>query len=176
MSTPALVIRIKKHRDGTAALTCTRADGSSTWQRQRGAQAAFFPRHDLTHYAVETVLGHRRGFYGLVAEGWDLGDFGAPWPRGHIPADAEPAELIVGFLDLERASGATWSAADLNEKLIAFRGAHGPFADARVSDTRVSDAQLDAIRARVRELFARWDAVPAGESLELPFDGPADGH
>ena len=158
---PALTIRIKKHRDGTAALTCTRADGSSTWQRQRGAQAAFFPRHDLTHYAVETTLGHRRGFYGLVAEGWDLGDFGAPWPRGRIPADAEPAEQIVGFLDLERASGATWSAAELNEKLIGF------------GDARVTDAQLVEIRARMRELFARWDAVPPGESLELPFDLPA---
>ena len=162
---PALTIRIKKHRDGTAALTCTRTDGTATWQRQRGAQARFFPRHDLTHYAVETVLGHRRGFYGLVAEGWDLEDFGAPWPRGRIPADAEPAELIVGFLDLERAGGVEWSAADLNDKLVAFRGAHGPFADARVTD-----AELAAVRARMRALFARWDAVPPGESLELPFE------
>ena len=158
---PALVIRIKKHRDGTAALTCTRADGTSTWQRQRGAQATFFPRHDLTHYAVETVLGHRRGFYGLVAEGWDLTDFGTPWPRGRLPADADPAELIVGFLDLERASGERWSTAELNEKLAVHLGAHAP---------SISDEQLAAVRARRAELFARWDAVPPGDSLELPFD------
>src|SRR5215207_7563384 len=69
--TPRLTIRIKKNADGTAALTCTRADGSVTWQRQQGTQGMFFPRHDLTHFAVETVLGHRRGFYGLVADGWD---------------------------------------------------------------------------------------------------------
>lgn len=158
---PALTIRLKKHRDGTAALTCTRADGTSTWQRQHGAQAAFFPRHDLTHYAVETVLGHRRGFYGLVAEGWDIGDFGTPWPRGPMPDDADPTELIVGFLDLERASGERWTAAELTEKLATQLGARAP---------SISDEQLAQIRARRAELFERWDAVPPGESLELPFE------
>src|SRR5438309_3304320 len=76
-----LLIRIKKKSDGSAALSCLRADGSVTWQRQTGQQGRFFPLHDLTHYAVETVLGYARGFYGLVAEGWDLTDFGNPWPR-----------------------------------------------------------------------------------------------
>src|SRR5262245_47035677 len=122
---PSLTIRIKKTSDGEAALTCTRADGTVTWQRQHGGQARFFPRHDLTHYAVETVLRHRRGFYGLVAEGWDLTDFGTPWPRGPIPADADPSELIVGFLDAERASGAEWSAADLTEKAAQYFASHG---------------------------------------------------
>ncbi|MDF2775439.1 MAG: hypothetical protein K0S86_4940, partial [Geminicoccaceae bacterium] len=74
--TGVLRIRIKKNADGSAALTCIRADGSVTWQRQEGAQGRFFPRHDLTHFAVETTLGHRRGFYGLVAEGWNITDFG----------------------------------------------------------------------------------------------------
>jgi hypothetical protein len=59
---PNLTLRLKKNRDGTAALSCTRADGSVTWQRQpHAARAEFFTRHDLTHYAVETVLGHRAG-------------------------------------------------------------------------------------------------------------------
>lgn len=66
---PDLMIQIKKKTDGSAALSCRRADGSVTWQRQEGRQGCFFPLHDLTHYAVETVLGHPRGFYGLVAEG-----------------------------------------------------------------------------------------------------------
>ena len=161
----ALTIRIKKHRDGTAALTCTRADGTATWQRQLGAQARFFPRHDLTHYAVETVLGHRRGFYGLVAEGWDLADFGTPWPRGPIPADAEPAELIVGFLDLERASGERWTAADLNAKIALHYQARGTFGTAPA----ITDDELARIRQLRSELFARWDSVPEGEALELMF-------
>lgn len=44
-----LVIRIRKNPDGTAAVSCIRSDGSATWQRHRGAQAGFFPLHDLTH-------------------------------------------------------------------------------------------------------------------------------
>jgi hypothetical protein len=163
---PALTIRIKKNRDGTAALTCTRADGSVTWQRQEGGHALFFPLHDLTHYAVETVLRHRRGFYGLVAEGWDFGDFGAPWPRGPIPADAEPAELIVGLLDAERASGAEWSAADFREQAAQFLATHGAVG----ASLALTDDQLARIRRRMRELFAAWEAVVPGEALELEFE------
>jgi hypothetical protein len=171
-----LTIRLTKHADGTATLTCVRADGSTTWQRQRGASAGFFPRHDLTHYAVETVLGHRRGFYGLVASGWDLGDFGAPWPRGPLPADMDPAELLVGLLDAERASrgggagGDAWTAAELTEQAAAFYAARGIAA----APPTVTDGELAAIRARVAELFARWDAVAPGGILELRFepDGP----
>ena len=62
-----LLIRIKKKNDGSAALSCVRADGSVTWQRQDGQQGRFFPLHDLTHYAVETVLGQPRGFFGACA-------------------------------------------------------------------------------------------------------------
>jgi len=164
---PDLVIHIKKKSDGSAALTCRRADGSVTWQRQEGQQGRFFPLHDLTHYAVETVLGFRRGFYGMVAEGWDMTDFGAPWPRGPIPADADPAELIVGFLDIERATGAQWSAEELNDKAARFYAQHG-----LDGECVVTDEELKRIRALRHALFAQWHALPAGEALELEFDRP----
>ena len=82
---PDLLIRMQKKRDGSVTHTCVRRDGSATWQRHQGAQARFFPFHDLTHYAVETVLGMRRGFYGLVAEGWDFADFGTPCRAARSP-------------------------------------------------------------------------------------------
>src|SRR5205814_4135051 len=76
------------------------------------------PRSTLFPYTTlfrsETVLGHHRGFYGLVADGWDLSDFGAPWPKGRLPADLDPSELIVGFLDVERAGGVEWNAGEFN--------------------------------------------------------------
>ena len=70
-----LRIRLKRGRDGPNTLVCIRPDGSQTMQHDK--TGGFFAVHDLTHYAVETTLNHKRGFYGLVAEGWDLGDFGA---------------------------------------------------------------------------------------------------
>ena len=161
-----LVIRIKKKTDGDAVLSCVRADGTVTWQRQEGPHARFFPLHDLTHYAVETVLGHRRGFYGLVADGWDFTDFGAPWPKGHLPPDMDPSETIVGLLDSERYQGITLGVADL----LALRD-RGPIAAMALPiPSTLTDEDLDAVRARRAELFAQWAALPAGETLELPFD------
>jgi len=159
-----MTVRIKKNPDGRTSLSCIRADGTTTWQRQDGAQAAFFPRHDLTHYAVETVLGHNEGFYGLVASGWDLSDFGNPWPRGPMPLAANLSEMIVGFLDLERASGHIGRAADLNESLRDFCTEHSiPAPDP------LTDDDLHRVRRARGELFARWEAVRPGDALELPF-------
>ena len=166
--TSPLVIRIKKSADGRTALSCTRADGSTTWQRQEGAQAGFFPRHDLTHYAVEMVFGHRRGFYGLVAAGWDLSDFGTPWPRGRLPKDANISEMIVGFFDRERASGQMGTAEELNEHLASYGAENGlPAPD------KFTESDLSRVRRKRGELFAQWEAVEPGGVLELRFDPAA---
>jgi len=157
-----LLIRIKKKADGSAALSCLRADGSVTWQSQNGQQGRFFPLHDLTHYAVETVLGHTRGFYGLVALGWDLTDFGKPWPRGPLPPEALVSELIVGFLDSERGAGLDWSASEFGEAAATYFAQHGLHAPCIVTD-----GDLRQVRDKRRVLFAQWAALPAGETLEL---------
>jgi len=170
MSVTRLTVRIKKNTDGSAALSCTRADGTVTWQRQLGAHGAFFPRHDLTHFAVETELGYHRAFFGMVASGWDISDFGPPWPRGRIPDDADPAELIVGFLDAERASGTHWTGADFSDKARIY------YLDHKLTQPppTLTDDELARIRARRAELFAEWDAVPPGGALELTFAPDAD--
>ena len=161
---PALTIALKKKSDGSASLACRRTDGSVTWQRQEGAQGRFFPRHDLTHYAVETVLGMDQAFYGLVASGWELSDFGHPWPRGPMPAAALAAELIVGYLDGERAAGATWSAEEFNAKTADYHEARGAS-----PGVELGEADLARIRRTRADLFARWDALAPGATLELSF-------
>ena len=158
-----LRIQIKKSQDATS-LTCIRPDGTVTWHRHLGSQAGFFPRHDLTHYAVETVLSQLQGFYSLVAEGWDLSDFGTPSPRGRVPAEADSVEAIVGFLDLERSSGNIASVDELNSYL-ASRGEEQKWP----APLTVSETDLEQIRRVRADLFARWDALSAGETLELSF-------
>ena len=167
-STRRIVVRIKKGTDGRTSLSCERADGTTTWQRQQGGQARFFPRHDLTHYAVETVLGHGNGFYGLVAAGWDLSDFGTPWPRGEIPKDANVTEIIVGFFDRERASGQMGTAEEINDQLTEFAEENGLPVPAPLSEE-----DLSRVRKRRGELFVQWDAVRPGDTLELAFDPAA---
>lgn len=161
---PDLTIRIKKKSDGTAALTCTRADGSTTWQRQEKLLGAFFPLHDLTHCAVESVLGLDRAFFGLIAEGWEISDFGSAAPERRLPADALLAELIVGFIDLER-TGNPMTAAECNAQIKELFAGDALAPSAFVLD----DAQLAAIRALRDELFAQWRGTQPGDALEVPF-------
>jgi hypothetical protein len=160
-----IVIRIKKGTDGRTALSCIRADGTTTWQRQEVAQATFFPKHDLTHYAVETALGHRQGFYGLVSVGWDFSDFGSPWPHGRLPVEAGISEMIVGVLDMERRTGERVSAEELNQKLAEYAGENS-----LPQQRELTEEDLDRVRAKRAEMFAKWDAVQPGDALEIPFE------
>jgi hypothetical protein len=164
-----LIIRIKKKTDGSAALSCIRPDGSTTWQRQEGQLGRFFPLHDLTHYAVESVMGFQRAFYGLVAEGWDLSDFGTVESRGKIPDEAGLAESVVGLFDLERMTGERGNAEQMNEQLRTAR------ADRGLSTTlSITDEQIARIRELRAELFDRWKTVPPGDALELSFHRAAE--
>jgi hypothetical protein len=145
-------IRINKRSDGGGVLRCDRADGSSTWQKQT-RHAAFFAHHDLTHYAVETALGYQRGFFGLVAEGWDIEDTTGKGARGPLPEEAIEVERLVGTLDTERAGGVRWTIEEFN--------AYAP--------RPLTQDALDRIRARRAELFRMWSAVAPGDSLELEW-------
>lgn len=162
---PELIVRIKKKNDGSAALACQRADGSVTWQRQDGNLGRFFPLHDLTHFAVESVLGFDGAFFGLIARGWDISRFAERGIGTTLPEQAMLAELLAGSFDLERATGIPSTADEVNEKIEAY------FAEHRMPPTafRVTDEQLERIRAARGELFARWRGLPAGESLEIVF-------
>jgi hypothetical protein len=150
-------IEIVKRADGAGVLRCTRDDGSVTWQKQKDGHARFFALHDLTHYAVETTLGLKRGFFGLLKEGWDIDDTQGKGPRGPLPRDAMEAERIVGLLDGERISGTIWTIEEFHE----FAG------DVTDIAHRLTPETIAAIKKRRSELFEQWAAVPAGESLKL---------
>src|SRR6202049_3530197 len=110
-----LLIQITKRSDGGGVLRCVRADGWATWEKQESRHAAFFALHDLTHFAVESTLGFRRGFYGLIAEGWDVEDTTGKGARGPLPEEAVEVEGIVGLFDAERACGAIWTEDEFSE-------------------------------------------------------------
>jgi hypothetical protein len=104
----------------------------------------------------------------MLAEGWDLSDFGAPWPRGRIPADADPSELIVGFFDIERTADEPFTARDFNQSKSAYYRDHL----GRDAEWEITDAQLLAIRARMADLFRQWRQLAPGDTLEFDFPSP----
>jgi hypothetical protein len=171
---PELTIRIRKKADGSAAIDCLRADGSTTWQRQEGVLGAFLPEHDITHFVVETVLGYRRGFYGLIADGWNVTDFAKPWPRGPIPAEAREVEFVVGLLQTERRMGGNWSAAELEDHAAKYASATGQ--DVTTPIRTPSDAELDTLRRVRAEWLERWRQTKAGDALVMEFDRAPAAH
>lgn len=144
-------VEITKRPDGAGVLRCVRDDGSVTWQKQE-RHAAFFALHDLTHFAVETTLAIRRGFFGLVAEGWEIDDTTGKGARGPIPPEAGRAEQLVGFFDVERGGGTLWTPEEFNE-----------------FGAQLTEEQIVAIRKRRSELFEEWSVVPVGGVLRLEF-------
>jgi len=159
-----LNIQFTKRTDGSALLRCVRDDGSATWQKQQGNHATFFPLHDLTHYAVETELGFSHGFYGLIAAGWEIADTTGKGAQGPLPDEAIEAEYIVGSLGAERAGDSAGTAAEFNELAAAFAKTRG-----RPDPRPLTDGQLAKIRSRMADLFARWNDLPPGGTLELRF-------
>lgn len=150
-----MLIEIVKRADGVGVLRCTRDDGTVAWQKQE-RHGQFFALHDITHYVVETTLGLREAFFGLINKGWEIDDTTGKGSRGPLPPDAGVAEYIVGLLDAERASGATWTLEDFQQAIPA--GIPKPSTEAIV-----------AIRQRRAELFEQWASVPVGQVLELRF-------
>ena len=133
-----------------------------TWQKQESRHAAFFALHDLTHFAVETVLGFQRGFFGLVSEGWEIEETTGKGSRGPLPNEAKEVEYVVGALDSERASAAIWSAQDFNQQ-AAIHAASAALPEPRW----LTDEELERVRSRRAELFDEWRRVEPGEALEL---------
>jgi hypothetical protein len=148
-----LIVQIAKRADGSGVLRCTRADGSVTWQKQT-RHAIHFALHDLTHFAVESTLGFRRGFFGLIAEGWEIDDTTGKGARGPLPQEAGEVEHLVGMFDTERGSGVLLTVEDFES----------------YSARRLTHEEIGRVRTCRGELFSRWSALEPGSTMELRFE------
>jgi hypothetical protein len=155
----SLQINLKKISAERASLRCRRPDGTLTWSRVH----PYYPRHDLSHFAVETALELKQGFFGLIAGGWELADFIQKSVAARLPPEAIWAECAVGITELlsdpAPPSLAKWQEAldqsVAGQNLPPFR---------RVSDGEY--ARLNSLRAT---LLQQWTALPVSETLMLDF-------
>lgn len=161
---PSLQVNLKKISAERASLHCRRPDGTETWSRVH----PFYPGHDLTHYSVESALGLKHGFFGLIASGWELSDFIQRSVAARLPTEAFWSECAVGVTELLNHGGAPanppafaeWEEAlqqsIAGQGLPAFRGVH-----------EAEYARLNELRAT---LLRRWSKLPTGETLTLDFE------
>ena len=137
-----------------------REDGTQSWQHQQTGIAT----HDLTHYAVETTLELKNGFYGLLAQGWDIIRLTDRDVRSILPPEGLWTELVVGLIQTERLSPEPLSAADFNDMLDRERQ------NFRLGiERQVSDDELNQIRDTFNQLYFRWRNLKPGEQMSLEF-------
>jgi len=110
--------------------------------------------HDMVHYAVESTL-EKRGFLARVREG-ERADM-----RMRGEAESDGVERLVEVIQ-----GDAWSggASDAATMLDLYRVT----CDARACPMLdVDPGDIEAIRARMAELTAQWNALAVGQSLSL---------
>ena len=155
-----LIAERQGRNDKLDRLRCIRRDGSET--------ATAMPRqgilpHDLVHYVVESGLGWRHGFLGMIAAGFDIG-----WTmeQTHDPANqaiadqAIHAEAVVESLQAQLWSGAFDEALFLDgvRSACEARGRSVP-ALAPGAGTRLFE--------QAQALNGRWQQVPFHGTLAL---------
>ena len=155
-----MIIRLSKGNNKQDTLTCVRTDGSTTWTNLHPNMF----QHDLMHYAVETTLGLQNSFFGQVASGIDINEFNKPTnQRGFkIPVEAIQTEYIVGLVQVELSDGAVFE--DFNDQLqksLATKNIPIP--------EQLTNANLDKIRTKFKQLLRQLVGLKPGDYLELAF-------
>jgi hypothetical protein len=163
---PTLTFRIKKRPDSSALLVLVRDDGSST-SGPIGPPQGYGPVHDLAHYVVERTLGLTEGFLGLVAAGWEIGDFEQKGAARRLPTEAMLAEVAAGELSRQAMMWQWSSAADYAWALETTMRTSQP--DYTVPE--ITEQAFEGMRVELLKLRQRWNELPLGETLELPFPG-----
>lgn len=128
-------------------LTVRRQDGSSE-SVQLHSETYFL--HDLCHFVVETELGLKEGFWGMLADGCVFGQL-----------SGKTNELTAALREIEKIVGATQSrywgnttGENLHETLES-------------SYFKVPVNYLDKVLPEIDSIARKWKYLPVGEKLEL---------
>ena len=159
LSTISMEIQFKKGKDGQNTITCRRADGSAAWSKLYPS----FISHDLAHYVVESTLGLKGSFFGLIASGWDISEFETLRQTGkNLPLEAIQTEFIVNLLQVEIAQGQLFD--QFNTILKTNCESQGT-----LPPPPIPPEQLSVIRDLLYRYLQEWRKLPLGEKLILSF-------
>ena len=124
----------------------------------------FLVLHDLCHYAIETCLGYKNAFWGMISKGIDLEVFLDKQKRDQliISNEAWYAEHLANLFLIEYSQGPF---EDLNQTLSETLQQTHP----QLPAIRYTDEEIAGIRTRVQELISQWRGFPSGEMLMLVF-------
>lgn len=113
--------------------------------------------HDMVHYAVESTL-HKRGFIGRLMEG-ETASF-----TMNAEAESDSVERLVEVFQADGWSGWKSDPAEMLDLYDVTCKAR------RCEPLDIQTADIEAVRQRILELTAQWEAVPVGRALTLQLE------
>lgn len=145
-------------------LICTRKDGSFT-------SSLMYPGielHDIIHYAVETILEVKKGFYGILDQGFQIEDFELPRHQrpaalipSNLPVESIQSEFLVNQLMMEILQDPIDDFMEVFKKALDANKL--PFPE------RLNESTLSEIRKLIHTIKKQWSDLADGKSMELTF-------
>lgn len=161
-STSAAVKIVLTHKAGRTRMLCRRADGSVT----SADLGPSLPGHDLAHFIVERTFRLPSGFFVNVAQGYSLRQLSDAATIRSLGAEPYVAEVLARALG-ELSTGAC-SCEQFPHRVATELEAMGLAVPAGVTPQ-----SAERMLAELGMLIRRFGELPAGESLELEFEPPA---
>jgi hypothetical protein len=131
----------------------------------------WFP-HDAVHLIVEKRLEYRHAFWGRIFAGTAPEEIAAIAKAGGHASSSRavpPADDIVELVRAERLvecfEAEMWSGPSDNTTFRAVLDA--ACSQSRISSPSLADADIESIRAELKQSFAQWHILPIGQSLTL---------
>src|SRR4030095_10503712 len=154
-------IRLTKHSDDRHTLEIVRTDGTRESAELVSREFLF---HDLLHYAVESTIGARDGFWGALANGKTMGDLNDR--SGKAMADLSGSiagiEAIVGMM-----TGVVKGGAPADQAIASIRSYCELLGQAIPGWCTASF--VIGVRERMRRILGRWKAIPYRQTMEIEW-------
>ncbi|MEO7530181.1 MAG: hypothetical protein ABIS69_02180 [Sediminibacterium sp.] len=156
-----MLIRITKNTNKQHVIKYIRDNGTETWMQTDD----FFIRHDLSHYALEKIMGYKTAFNGMLNAGMDISDFADKEKRASITVTDEAwyAENMANLFLIEIVQGKFEDFNSVQQSAFVSFNQQYPV-------LTIAEEKITAIRNYLGTLLLQWNEMQDGETLELTFD------
>lgn len=153
-------IQIKKRNNSKHVISYLR-DGLETYWIEADN---FLVLHDLCHFAIETTLGYKTAFWGLIASGINPNVFENKEKRDALELSNEAwyAEHLANLFLIEYTQGRF---ENINEIFKQCMQEHS----SNVAMKQFSDTEIKAIRISLDQIIEKWKNIENDNLLSLEF-------
>jgi hypothetical protein len=154
-------MKVTKNAGKQHIILYIRNDGSQTWMHSDD----FFVMHDLSHYVLEKTLGYTTAFMGMLNDGMDIKDFEDREKRNKIIVSKEAAyaENMANLFLVEILQGNFENFNEISRQAFETSWKNFP-------PPHLSDEEINAVRAFLKQILKQWKELPAGETTTLTFE------